>query len=92
MDLGFQFIWYVSGPYSLDLLDYVYDRYDVLATLDYEEHKLLDDIQHKVDIINGLYYQEHISIYDWYKIIASIQFNSSIKINFCGTYRMIKKA
>ena len=53
-DLGYTYIWYVRGPHSPALINYVYNNIDVLSHNDLSGYKLLQIAETNINAVNGL--------------------------------------
>lgn len=73
-DLGYAYNWYVRGPYSPSLTNYVYTNLDVLENNDFSKYKLSKKAQDNVDKVNGLINSIRQDFYgaSWYEILASL--------------------
>lgn len=80
-DLGYEYNWYVRGPYSPSLTNYIYNYIDVLSATDFSNYKLSEKAQNNIDIVNSL--SDHsselgLTIASLYELLASLLY---IKIN-----------
>lgn len=73
-DLGYSYNWYVRGPYSPALTNYVYNNLDVLASENFDECKLSMKAQKNIDSVNGLADDKRpeLNIASWYELLASL--------------------
>lgn len=73
-DLGYAYNWYVRGPYSPSLTNYVYTNLDVLTNNDFSNYKLSKKAQDNVDKVNNLMNSIRQDFYgaSWYEILASL--------------------
>lgn len=73
-DLGYIYNWYVHGPYSPALTNYVYNNLDVLATNDFSEYKLSESAERNIDSVNILVEDRRsdLSEASWYELLASL--------------------
>ena len=53
-DLGYTYNWYVRGPYSPSLTNYIYNNLEVLSNSDFSNHKLSMTAETNIDRVNGL--------------------------------------
>lgn len=75
-DLGYSYNWYVRGPYSPTLTNYIYNNLDVLASEDFSTNKLSKSAQKNIDIVNALAQEKifELNIASWYELLASLLF------------------
>ena len=73
-DLGYTYNWYVRGPYSPALTNYVYNNIDVLSYNDLSGYKLSQIAETNVNAVNGLANKkpEELSLVSWYELLASL--------------------
>ena len=73
-DLGYTYNWYVRGPYSPSLTNYVYNNLDVLENNDFSNYRLSSKAQANVDKVNRLIDDIRQDFYEasWYEILASL--------------------
>lgn len=73
-DLGYKFDWYVRGPYSPSLTNYVYNNLDVLSSNDFEKYKLSESAEKNVSVVNSLvgYKKADLGEVSWYELLASL--------------------
>lgn len=73
-DLGYKFDWYVRGPYSSSLTNYVYNNLDVLRSNDFEKYKLSESAEKNVSVVNSLvgYKKADLGEVSWYELLASL--------------------
>lgn len=73
-DLGYTYNWYVRGPYSPSLTNYVYTNLEVLENNDFSNYKLAKKAQDNVDKVNDLINSIRQDFYgaSWYEILASL--------------------
>ena len=73
-DLGYTYNWYVHGPYSPSLTNYIYNNLEVLLSNDYGKYKLSqsaeDNINKVNDLINGK--TTEFGEASWYELLASL--------------------
>ena len=74
LPLGYGYSWYIHGPYSPDLTNYIYDNLDMLKDHDFSSYKLSDAAQNAVDTINNLECTkpETLTTVSWYELLASL--------------------
>lgn len=53
-DLGYDYNWYVRGPYSPSLTNYIYNNIDVLSATDFSNFVLSQEAQKNIDLVNSL--------------------------------------
>ena len=73
-NLGYLYNWYIRGPYSPGLTNYVYNNLDILLSMDFSEYKLSDTVVKNISKINKLEMLKPSSLNDssWYELLASI--------------------
>ena len=53
-DLGYTYNWYVHGPFSPSLANYINDNLEVLASIDFSGYNLSMSAQNNIDKVNAL--------------------------------------
>lgn len=73
-DLGYTYNWYVRGPYSPSLTNYVYNNLEVLQSNDFAKYKLAGVAAENVNKVNSLIDDIRKDFYQssWYEILASL--------------------
>ena len=73
-NLGYLYNWYIRGPYSPGLTNYVYNNLDILLSMDFSKYKLSDTVVKNISKINKLEISKPSSLNDvsWYELLASI--------------------
>lgn len=73
-DLGYMYNWYVRGPYSPPLTNYVYTNLDVLLSNDFSNYKLANSAEKNVEKVNDLLNDSKPDFSDesWYELLASL--------------------
>lgn len=73
-DLGYTYNWYVRGPYSPALTNYVYNNLEVLACTDFSQYKLSGTAERNMNSVNELLNDktEDMSESEWYELLASL--------------------
>ncbi len=73
-DLGYSYNWYVRGPYSPSLTNYVYNNLDVLTSENFSDYKLSVIAKKNVDKVNDLVRDKitELSVVSWYELLASL--------------------
>ncbi len=72
-DLGYTYNWYVRGPYSPSLTNYIYNNLEVLSNSDFSNHKLSMTAETNIDRVNGLVdLKGDFVIASWYELLASL--------------------
>ena len=76
--LGFNYDWYIYGPYSKGLASYVYSNFDVLSDCDFTKYRLSKKVIDKIDIVNNLTNEktEELTDANWYELLASLLYIS----------------
>ncbi len=74
VDLGYSYNWYVRGPYSPGLSNYIFNNIDVLKEHDFSQYSLSASAKACVDQVNALVKvkPEKLSVPSWYELLASI--------------------
>ncbi|MBU3217790.1 hypothetical protein LL033_09945 [Clostridium estertheticum] len=74
VDLGYEYNWYLKGPYSPTLTSYVYDNLDVLKSMEYKEVSLNTEVIRKITKVNEFqkWKPNNLSEASWYEVLASI--------------------
>ena len=70
VDLGYEYNWYLKGPYSPTLTSYVY----ILNSMEYNGVSLNDVVIGKIEKVNRFneYKPDNLSEADWYELLASM--------------------
>lgn len=78
-DLGYMYNWYVRGPYSPSLTNYIYTNLDVLTSNDFSKYKLSSMAEKNVNNVNGLLQKIRSDFNEasWYELLASILYISN---------------
>lgn len=73
-NLGYSYNWYVRGPYSPELTNYIYNNLDVLSSNDFSSYELAEVPQKNVNKVNGLINEkpDNMSSASWYELLASL--------------------
>ena len=73
-NMGYSYNWYLRGPYSPSLANYVYSNLDILLDTDFRDYKISEVVENNINLINGL--QEVIpngfSTSSWFELLASL--------------------
>lgn len=74
VNIGYDYNWYVRGPYSPSLTNYIYHNLDMLKEQDFSKYTLQNNVQEKIDNINSLDKKkpESLSVPSWYELLASV--------------------
>lgn len=80
-DLGYSYNWYVRGPYSPSLTNYVYNNLEVLSANDFGQYKLSQTAEKHVEQVNSLLEQKKQDMGEaaWYELLASLFYISNNK-------------
>lgn len=80
-DLGYTYNWYVRGPYSPSLTNYVYNNLEVLSSNDFSGYSLSPTAKNNIDRVNALLEDKRVDFgaASWYELLASLLyiFNNS---------------
>jgi len=73
-DLGYSYNWYVRGPYSPILTNYVYNNLDLLSSSNFEGYTLSETAERNVSIVNSLIDSKKADLGEvfWYELLASL--------------------
>lgn len=73
-DLGYSYNWYVRGPYSPALTNYIYTNLDVLASGDFSNYRLSESAEGNIGRVNGLLKEKRQDFKEasWYELLASL--------------------
>lgn len=73
-DLGYTYNWYVHGPYSPSLTNYVYNNLDVLESYDFGRYSLSSVAENNIKKVNALEKDKRVDlkIASWYELLASL--------------------
>lgn len=74
-DLGYEYNWYVHGPYSPSLTDYIYNNLDILSASDFSAYRLSESASNNIDTVNSLNNSKdrtNLSTSSWYELLASL--------------------
>lgn len=73
-DLGYNYNWYVRGPYSPTLTNYIYNNIDVLSTGDFSNYTLSKSAEANVYKVNELAADKpsDMTLSSWYELLASL--------------------
>lgn len=73
-DLGYTYNWYVHGPYSPSLSNYVYNNLEVLESIDFSDYNLSEDTENNIDKVNSLLEDKRVDFGNgsWYELLASL--------------------
>lgn len=76
LNLGYDYSWYLKGPYSPRLTTYIYDNLDVLSSLDFTTYNLKEDVAERVSKINNFDKSKPPNLRndEWYELLASLLF------------------
>lgn len=83
-DLGYTYNWYVRGPYSPSLTNYVYNNIEVLNANDFSKYKLSKSAEENVERVNSLVEKkkQDLDISSWYELLASLIYICKNKLSF----------
>lgn len=73
-DMGYSYNWYIKGPYSPGLANYVYSNIDILSEMDFNSYKVSDTVEKNIHIVNGFNESKpkEITESSWYELLASL--------------------
>ena len=73
-DLGYTYNWYVHGPYSPSLTNYVYNNLEVLSSNDFSGYNLSTSAEKNIKVVNSLLEDRRsdFEIASWYEVLASL--------------------
>lgn len=74
LDLGYSYNWYIHGPYSPELTNYVYSNIDILSSYDFSKYTLSEDVMKKISFVNSISTDkpDEINETSWYELLASL--------------------
>lgn len=80
-DLGYTYNWYVRGPYSPSLSNYVYNNLEVLRATDFSDYKLSKTAERHIEQVNSLLEKKRQDMGEsaWYELLASLFYISKNK-------------
>ncbi len=75
-DLGYTYNWYVRGPYSPSLTNYIYGNLDVLMSNDFSKYNLNKAVEDNIDKVNSISddIRNDFDLSSWYELLASLLF------------------
>ena len=73
-DLGYSYNWYVHGPYSPSLTNYVYNNLDILKSNDFSRYHLSQTAKDNIGKVNSLLKdkRDDFEVASWYELLASL--------------------
>lgn len=73
-DLGYTYNWYVRGPYSPSLTNYLYNNLEILRANDFSQYSLSEAAEKNVERVNSLSEakKQDMSVESWYELLASL--------------------
>lgn len=73
-NLGYSYNWYVRGPYSPALTNYIYTNLDILSNSDFSNYKLSQQAEKNVQCVNNLEQKKRtdFTTVSWYELLASL--------------------
>ena len=74
VDLGYSYNWYVRGPYSPALTNYIYSNLDVLSSTDFSRYALSEEAEKRINQVNDLEKDktQDMEKVSWYELLASL--------------------
>lgn len=90
VDVGYSYNWYIRGPYSPDLTNYIYNNLDVLKGRDFSGYQLSSAVKTKIDSVNNLAQKkpDSLSIPSWYELLASVLYINK-RLEKCDVFRKL---
>ena len=87
-DLGYTYNWYVHGPYSPSLKNYVYNNLELLASNDFSKYSLTSVVIDNINKVNELLEDKRsdFGVASWYELLASLLY---IKKNICQHFFIV---
>ena len=84
VDLGYTYNWYIRGPYSPTLTDYIYNNLDILNSNDFEKYHLSEKAEQCIEKVNSLEDKkiQGMEIVSWYELLASLLYIYNNKISW----------
>lgn len=73
-DLGYSYNWYVRGPYSPMLANYVYTNIELLSNTNFDSYRISESAEENINRVNSLQEQKpnDFSLASWYELLASL--------------------
>ncbi len=73
-DLGYSYNWYLRGPYSPALANYVYSNAELLSSTNFDDYKISESVTENIKRVNDLEKQRptDLSLSSWYELLASL--------------------
>lgn len=73
-DLGYSYNWYLRGPYSPALANYVYLNVELLSNTNFDNYKISESATENIKRVNDLEEQKpaDFSLSSWYELLASL--------------------
>ena len=73
-DLGYSYSWYLRGPYSPALANYVYSNAELLSSTNFDDYKISESVTENIKRVNDLEKQRptDLSLSSWYELLASL--------------------
>ncbi len=83
-DLGYNYNWYIRGPYSPSLTTYIYNNLDYLEEQKFEGYSLSTDVVTRIGKINDLstFTPKSLQVSSWYELLASLSYLHANKISW----------
>ncbi|MEE0537195.1 MAG: hypothetical protein UC749_01935 [Ruminococcus sp.] len=74
-NLGYEYNWYIRGPYSPSLTTYIYNNIDVLSVSDFSSYKIASNVKDNIEIVNSIVKEKdslNLSVSSFYELVASL--------------------
>ena len=85
IDLGYQYDWYLKGPYSPTLIEYIHNNHDLLNSIETAGFSLNKEVIDKIKIVNNLITDKPRDIEEssWYELLTSILYTYNENHMWC---------
>lgn len=83
-DLGYSYNWYVRGPYSPALANYVYTNIELLSNTNFDSYRISEKAEENINRVNSLQEQKpnDVSLASWYELLASLLYIDKNRISW----------
>lgn len=73
-DLGYSYNWYLKGPYSPALANYVYSNIELLVNTNFDSYTIAKKAKDNIDRVNELQDEkpDDFTMASWYELLASL--------------------
>ena len=83
-DLGYSYNWYVRGPYSPLLANYLYTNIELLSNTNFDSYRISEKVEENISRVNSLQKQKpnDVSLASWYELLASLLYIDNNRISW----------